>query len=75
MNKLLDLSEGIYLFSPESVNRIEPVTNPDGSKPIYQTVLYHNEKKITTVKNSLDEIKAMLYNEYTSLSKESKEKV
>ena len=63
MSNWLNLSEGLFLFGPNSINRVEPIDSRyAASTNEYKTVLYNNTTKIATVKNSVDEIKQMLDN-------------
>jgi hypothetical protein len=55
-NKWINLSEGVFLFGPGGINRIEPMDKRDGVKTPYQTVLYSNLTKISVVKETIEEI-------------------
>lgn len=56
MNTWLKLSEGSFLFAPDSINRFEPIENREGRTTPYNTVLYNNTTKITVVKETEQEI-------------------
>lgn len=62
MSKWLTLSDSMYLFGENSINRIESMDNylSTGIKSEYKTALYNNSNKITVVKETIKEIEEML---------------
>jgi len=64
MNKWLLLSDGLYLFGENAINRVEKVSGylSDGKKSVYVTALYNGQKEITRVTTTVEEIKEMLKN-------------
>lgn len=66
INKWIKLSEGTYLFGPGGINRVEPVNvrKSDGSLSDYKTALFVGLTKITTVKDTEEEIEEKLQVSY-----------
>ena len=64
MSKFIKLSEGLFLIGEGGVNRIEPLALEYGfgevRESVFKTVLYSNTIKITTVKETIEEIEKLL---------------
>lgn len=62
--KWLHLSDQLIYFGPGGVTRIDTIKNfkSDGTKSDYCTELYEGSKRMTVVKESIDEIHKLLYN-------------
>lgn len=56
----VQLSEGIYLFGEGGINRVEPLDKRNGIKTPYNSVLFHNNERITVVKETEKEILKIL---------------
>lgn len=57
--KFIKLSEGIFGFGNGGINRIEPTDNRYGDT-VYNTVLYRDLKKISAVKETVEELEKLL---------------